>query len=287
MELLKRTLSGLIYIGLLMGSFLCPDRTLLLAVFGALAFMGIWEYSALVGVNRTRQLRTTLDGLAAVALVASSPILSGGGAPYLMTAYSLYIGYVMVRSLYSERERMPQELALTLMGQLYVALPLSLGIGLLPDVLPVSYWGGDGYGAEGVSPWVGGGLLALTFVAIWANDTGAFLFGSLLGRRRLFPSLSPKKSWEGFVGGAVVATVVVVLLAPVLGVDHDFPLLVAMGPVVSVASTWGDLFESLLKRRAGVKDSGWVIPGHGGVLDRIDSALFALPAVYILAMLVW
>ena len=123
---------------------------------------------------------------------------------------------------------------------------------------------------------------------IWLNDTGAYLTGRSFGRHKLCERLSPKKTWEGFWGGfafSVLAGVVTALFF----MPYNPALLAAYGAMVSVISTYGDLFESLLKRTAGVKDSGNLIPGHGGILDRIDSLLLVIPAVlaYMLMVGVW
>ena len=130
------------------------------------------------------------------------------------------------------------------------------------------------------------------FVLIWLNDTGAFCVGSLFGRHRLFERISPKKSWEGFFGGLIFCLVAAAILKTCFG--EYFPgmgmlLMLGLGAVVSVFGTWGDLVESLIKRTLGVKDSGHVLPGHGGILDRIDSLLLVIPAVlaYMLMVGVW
>ena len=122
------------------------------------------------------------------------------------------------------------------------------------------------------------------FVMIWLNDTGAFLVGSAIGSHRLFARLSPKKSWEGFFGGfafSIIAGYLAHSLLPEYFAGYSANALGLLGAIVSVISTWGDLFESMIKRQMGVKDSGNLIPGHGGILDRIDSLLFVAPATFI------
>ena len=123
------------------------------------------------------------------------------------------------------------------------------------------------------------------FIFLWLNDTGAYCIGSLIGKHRLFERISPKKSWEGSIGGGVVAIGVSFILA------HYFPFMSMMewaglALVVVIFGTWGDLTESLLKRQLYVKDSGNILPGHGGMLDRFDSSLMAIPAavVYLYAL---
>lgn len=135
-------------------------------------------------------------------------------------------------------------------------------------------------------------LLLAMFIMIWLNDTGAFCVGSLFGKHRLFPRISPKKSWEGFAGGVIFA------IASAFMFKYAFPQyfesvslagLCGLGAVVGAFATWGDLVESLIKRTLGVKDSGTILPGHGGILDRIDSLLLVVPAsvLYLTALILY
>lgn len=124
------------------------------------------------------------------------------------------------------------------------------------------------------------GVLIGLFAIIWTNDIFAYLIGSKFGKNRLFERHSPKKSWEGSVGGFVFA----ILAAYILSLFYTQLSMVnwlVMGAIISVSGTYGDLAESLLKRNAGVKDSGTLFPGHGGVLDRFDAVLFATPFVFV------
>lgn len=118
----------------------------------------------------------------------------------------------------------------------------------------------------------------LAFLPTWAHDTAAYFVGLRFGKRPLAPRISPHKTWEGTVGGWLLATLVATGAAVFIGRPVGEGLV--LGVVLSLAATIGDLVESLLKRRAGAKDSGWFIPGHGGVLDRVDSLLFTVPVVY-------
>ena len=168
------------------------------------------------------------------------------------------------------------------MSQLYIALPFSL-----LNVLAFRSTGGD----------ITYSYLAplSVFVFLWINDTGAYICGSLLGKHKLFPRISPGKSWEGSIGGGILVMAVAVLvwyLTEQHGVN-DLGLGAAewagLGLTIVVFGTWGDLVESLFKRTLGIKDSGNILPGHGGMLDRFDSSLMAIPAavvyLYTIAML--
>lgn len=194
----------------------------------------------------------------------------------LFLPYLLFIIFCCVRELYNDDGNPIVNLGAIMLSQLYVALPLSL-INLLAFSdcylydCSIKYY---------VFP------LAM-YVFLWLNDTGAYLCGSLLGKHKLFPRISPKKSWEGSIGGTIVA------MASAVAVAHFFPVLnvwqwVGMALVVVVAGTYGDLTESMIKRSLDVKDSGRMLPGHGGILDRLDSMLFAIPAsVIYLYVLSW
>ena len=123
------------------------------------------------------------------------------------------------------------------------------------------------------------------FIFNWVNDTGAYCTGMLFGKHRLFERISPKKSWEGSIGGAVFSIIAAIVLA------HFFTFLstgvwIGLGLTVVVFGTWGDLTESLMKRTLGIKDSGNILPGHGGMLDRFDSTLMAVPAAVVYLYLV-
>jgi len=158
------------------------------------------------------------------------------------------------------------QLAVTLLGLLYVALPISLMTGLVYH----PYQPGFNYQ-----------VALFLLVIIWLNDTGAYLTGMLIGKHKLFPRISPRKTWEGLAGGLAFACLASWLMRPLI---PDIPVLHAwiltLGIVVS--GTFGDLVESYFKRMAGVKDSGKFMPGHGGMLDRFDSLLFAIVLTFIL-----
>lgn len=163
-----------------------------------------------------------------------------------------------IAELFRKKELPMENIACGILGIIYVALPLSLSNFIVFDEGRYDYR-----------------LMISLFVLIWVYDSGAYLFGVSLGRHRLFERISPKKSWEGAVGGMLAALAMAWPLSAYTGIDLLHWLVMAF--LIVVASTWGDLSESLLKRQFGLKDSGHLIPGHGGLLDRFDSLLFAVP----------
>lgn len=135
---------------------------------------------------------------------------------------------------------------------------------------------------RGISTPFGWQVLLFMFITIWGNDTGAYFIGSFLGKTPLAPKISPHKTVEGSVGGLLIGA----LAGIGFGLAFQLPWsILALSPLIGIVGQIGDLFESLLKRGAGVKDSGWILPGHGGVLDRFDSAMLSLPLVYSLVCL--
>ncbi len=275
-ELVKRALFGAVYVGVIVATLLLKNVALFLSLFSLFIFIGIWEYETMFQLNRTRPLRKILDGLAGVYFFIATYLAISGAVEVstikLFFPYLTYLLFIFVRAIYSDREIMPEHLAKVIFGQVYVA-------GLFTCSIPL-YHG-----------FLGELILLFIFACIWLNDSGAYLFGVKFGKRRLFPSVSPKKSWEGFFGGLATVLVFSVIVSLYIASKFSFfmshklsdtLILMFVGLVISIASTWGDLFESMLKRSVGVKDSGKIIPGHGGVLDRLDSFMFAAPAILIL-----
>ena len=268
-----RLISGTVYVALIVLVLLLSmvwGLWLLLSVF---AVAGIIEFNRLTGVNRPYIFRIVLDCAAAVWLLYATAqygmAISHGIGIFL--PYLLYLLYVVCRSTFLPHQAMLPSLGNSVIGQLYIAVPLALTIRLTLVVDPFS----------SMTQYNGLLLLAI-FIFIWVNDTGAYLVGSRWGKRRLAPNISPKKSVEGSIGGLLLVLLSAVVLRLLLFPELSWLSILLIAAVVAIFGTMGDLFESSLKRQAGVKDSGKLIPGHGGILDRIDSLLLAVPAVYLL-----
>lgn len=277
-----RTITGVLFVAVLVCSFLRPQAMVML--FALITGLTIWEFTGLVNeraqvtVNR---LISTVAGVyffLAVAGFSSDLTPSAVFIPYLVS-----IIYLMVAELYLKQEDPIHDWAYTMMAQLYIALPFSLLNTLAFHLTPQGYVTYDA-------------ILPLSvFVFLWINDSGAYICGSLLGKHKLFPRISPGKSWEGSIGGGILVILVAVLVW-YLTDQYQLNQLgltpiewAGLGLVVVVFGTWGDLVESLFKRTLGIKDSGNILPGHGGMLDRFDSSLLAIPAavVYLYTILLF
>lgn len=268
-----RLVSGTIYVALIVLVLVLPMIWGLWVLLSFFAVAGIIEFNRLTGVNRPYIFRIVLDCVAAVWLLYATAqygmAISQGIGIYI--PYLLYLLYVVCRSTFLPHEAMLPSLGNSLIGQLYIAVPLALAIRLTLVADPFS----------SMTQYNGLLLLAI-FIFIWVNDTGAYLVGSRWGKRRLAPNISPKKSVEGSIGGLLLVLLSAVILRLLLFPELSWLSILLIAAVVAIFGTIGDLFESSLKRQAGVKDSGKLIPGHGGILDRIDSLLLAVPAVYLL-----
>jgi phosphatidate cytidylyltransferase len=180
---------------------------------------------------------------------------------------------IMIAELYRKQDKPFDSLAHTFFPLIYTVFPFAL--------FPFT-----AFSHSGLEPLIATeylfspGITVGFFILLWANDTGAYLVGITLGRHRLMERISPKKSWEGFAGGLLITILAALLLSSWLGVIERYGWIV-IALIVSIAGTYGDLVESMLKRSHGVKDSGNIMPGHGGFLDRFDSVVLSFPLVYL------
>ena len=268
-----RTITGVIFVAAIVASFLRPEAMVLL--FSIVTGLTIWEFTGLVNERENVTINRFICTVAGVyfffAMTYFCSDLYGGVAksvvfiPYLIT-----IIYLLIAELYLKQDDPVQDWAYTMLSQMYIALPFSM--------LNVLAFTSDSSGVV-----VFNTLLPLSvFVFLWMNDTGAYCVGSLIGRHKLFPRISPGKSWEGSIGGAIVVLAVAAAISIYIDdVMLTLPQWLGLGLVVVVFGTWGDLVESLFKRTLGIKDSGNILPGHGGMLDRFDSSLLAIPAAVV------
>lgn len=258
-----RTISGIGFLAVVLGGLLV-NQYLYAALFLLMMGSMLYEfYRMTMGqAYRYSQILAILLGITAFSLVFS--VFAFGLDIRFLSINAILLLAIMITSLFAKDKTDFKSYGFIYTGLLYIAVPLTLSNFIMFDK------------AGGFS-----GLMMLSFFCIiWASDVGAYCFGLLFGKngKKLFPTVSPKKSWAGFWGGLLLALVT----GGILYWTHllDFPLLhcLILAAIMNVTGVFGDLFESQWKRVCDIKDSGNLIPGHGGMLDRFDSALFAIPA---------
>ena len=286
-NLIIRTLTGAVYVLLLVGCTVYSPVSAFF-FFAAVAAATLWEFGSLMNTHLGAAMPRPINAMAGVVL-AAAVWLSAIASPQTAQMFALYgllMLYIIISGLYRHTQKPLKDWALCFASQIYIALPFAL----LP-LLSIVY---DETTGSMAYNWIY--PLAL-FIFLWVNDTFAYLCGCTLQRYipyKLFPRISPKKSWIGSIGGGLFTLLAAVIIWrldngqsamangqwSMVNGQSSMPLLRWLGfaLVIVVFGTWGDLVESLIKRQLGIKDSGHVLPGHGGMLDRFDSALLTIPA---------
>ena len=267
-NMITRAITGTIFVVAVVVSFLRPQAMMFL--FALVTALSVWEFTGLVNnikdVSVNRFITTAAGTYLFIAFAGYCSEITPSAVfiPYLLT-----IVYLFISELYTKASNPINNWAYTMLSQLYIALPFSM--------INVVAFRNEG-GAV-----VYDYLLPLSiFIFLWTNDTGAYISGSLLGKHKLFPRVSPGKSWEGSIGGGLLVLAVAAIVGHIANSNEgghilSIPGWMGLGLVVVFFGTWGDLVESLFKRTIGIKDSGKILPGHGGMLDRFDSSLSEVP----------
>lgn len=258
-ESVVRTISGIIYIALLLAATLFSGLTFI-SLFGIFMFIAVIEFCRLVNLNSLIPLIMSAFGYVVFAVFGINDTYSN----LLLNLAALFVSLLLINDLFKTGPLLPKEAL-----RKYVVL---VGYIIIPYLLLIKL------------PFLNGGynphIVIGSFVLIWANDTFAYIVGKTMGKRKLFERISPKKTVEGFLGGMVFT----IIAAYILSIYYTFLpayhwMIIAV--ILVIAGTFGDLVESHLKRNAGVKDSGKIMPGHGGILDRQDSIIFAIPFLFL------
>jgi phosphatidate cytidylyltransferase len=259
---LQRLASGIIYLVILIGSLLLGKFTFG-AVFLLIAMLALSEYYSLAEIYG-KSIPAIL-GLISGAVVFTLAFLVFSNIidiQYLALAAVLPV-LLLIPALYTPRPDFLNEYAKIFLALLYVVFPLSAANYL---VFPACAGGAYTYH-----------IVLGILILVWINDTAAYLTGTAFGRHKLIPHISPKKSWEGLIGGTLLTLGASFLMNRIMGDMLTIQNWLVLAVIVSIFGVYGDLTESLIKRNAGKKDSGNIMPGHGGILDRIDSILFVMP----------
>ena len=266
-----RTITGVLFVAILVTCFLRPISMIFL--FALVTGLTVWEYGGLVNEWDDIQVNRFISTVAGVYLfLAFAGYCTGYTPATVFIPYLVTVIYLIISELFTKAPNPINNWAYTMLSQMYIALPYSM-----INVLAFQSNAGGEVSFNYMLP------LSL-FIFLWVNDTGAYCCGSLFGRHKLFPRVSPGKSWEGSIGGAIFVVIAAAVIGYLVGGmqgGYSIPVWIGLGLTVVVFGTLGDLVESLFKRTLGIKDSGNIRPGHGGMLDRFDSSLMAIPAAVI------
>lgn len=262
----KRSLSGTVFLAVMLGGLLLGrwPFTILFAFITATMMEEFYRMTMGKSYRRLQSLAVSLT--IGLFVVVNFELSDGESGITALSCGFIFVIALMVASLFEKDHTDFMKTGFLYAGMLYIGLPLAL------SNFVVFQEGGTFSGI----------LMIAFFSIIWASDVGAYCFGLLLGQKiwpaKLCPSISPKKSWAGYVGGLATSVLAGAILSWTGLVSFPMAHCLVMAALMHVAGVFGDLFESMWKRSAGIKDSGNIIPGHGGMLDRFDSAIFAVPA---------
>ncbi|MBK7030757.1 MAG: phosphatidate cytidylyltransferase [Bacteroidales bacterium] len=261
-----RSLTGAGFVVVMLGSALL-GQLVFSVLFLVVSLLGLFEF---YGLFKKHSPFSPFSSMAIVAGALLYALLALNALGYLNGSLILLILPILFLLFIAELWRVKTEpfinIAISLAGILYIPLPLGLAIYFFD---PISLSGPEHFGT------MIGFLLIL-----WLNDTGAYIVGSLIGKHKLFSRISPGKTWEGSKGGALFALLVAYLCSVIFPIYPLWKWLV-MGLIIVITGTLGDLVESMMKRSLQVKDSGNILPGHGGILDRFDAVLISVPFVFV------
>lgn len=257
----KRTLTAGAFVAVLLGATWFNQLSFSL-LFLVITILGLWEFYTLSekGGSSPQKIAGTIAG--AFLFISNYWVVAGNHSLRMLVVNIPVLFLIFILELFRKKEKPFENIALTFLGIIYVAFPFSL----LHHILTI----GGNYSYE---------ILFGCWFILWSNDSGAYLAGSAFGKNKLFPRVSPGKSWEGSIGGAIIAYIITWIISGwYTGISRTDWYVIAS--ILIVIGTLGDLVESLYKRSLNVKDSGTLLPGHGGILDRFDSLLMAVPFVF-------
>ncbi len=261
----KRTITGTIYVIAVIGAIMF-NPIILSIFFGIIAILALCEFYKNLKISNILPLN--ILGILLAILSYSCFALKAFQIEnkYSIIASLLLCFTIFIVEIYRNKENPFTNISYTLLGIIYIVLPMGLTNFIVNPTLSSNVF----------IPI----LLLGIFILAWCNDTFAYLVGVKFGKNRLFERISPKKSWEGFFGGFIAVQLASLLLYNFSNTPLQFFDWMIMGAIVSVVGTYGDLVESMFKRQIGVKDSGKILPGHGGILDRFDILFIAIPFIF-------
>lgn len=269
-ETLKRSLSGAVYILLLIISIICSVESFFI-LFGLFLIIAVYEFCALVQFNKIFPIIIAVLMYGSVTYLESQNQHLSKNFDYTLLGATLLISFKCIYFLFDDKQYRIEKISKYLFLLGYIILPF-----IIITKIPFSKPGAYNFK-----------ILIGIFILIWVNDTFAYIVGKTIGKHKLFERISPKKTIEGFLGGVFFAILAGYIISkfyirPNINFQEKSIIIwCSMGLIVGVFGTIGDLIESKFKRIANVKDSGKIMPGHGGILDRLDSVIFAAPFLYL------
>lgn len=270
-NLLTRTVSATVYVVILLLAIF-GGTYFFVPIFGIILAFALHEFYRMVEKNTPHTISKALNIISGVIIFISAYLYITQVNSYIFGVTSLgYLLILFASAILINRKDIFQTTVYSIFGQVYITLPFCL-------LMLIAYQ----FNESNTYTYA---LILSIFVFMWVNDTAAYLFGSMLGKHRLIERISPKKSIEGFIAGLFFAIIAGYVFS-YFYTDYTQIFWMGFALVAALFGTLGDLFESLIKRNYEVKDSGHLIPGHGGILDRIDSLLLAIPAVYLYLLIV-
>jgi len=262
-KLITRTITGIVLVVVMLTAILASSYSYAI-LFLIILIASIHEFTNLYKESEVQPNRWFSFLVSIILFIATFLIAKGiVELKYFLGILPFFL-MIMAAELYRKKDKAVENIAVTIFSIIYLAIPISLiNFLVFPEILST----GNTYTPK---------LLIALFSLIWIHDSGAYLVGVSIGKHRLFERISPKKSWEGAIGGTLIAIAASYFIS---GFIPEIKLIhwIAISVLTVVSSTFGDLTESMFKRYFGIKDSGNILPGHGGVLDRFDSLFFAAP----------
>jgi phosphatidate cytidylyltransferase len=266
-NLQQRVITALVFGIVMIGGILISPWTLAVLLF-VISFFGLKEFYKLF--NKEEYLPQAALGILIAQLLFAILVFA---TMQMFTSYkSLFISIplisiLFITELYRNKLKPFQNIAITLAGMIYITLPMML-----------LFYIGNGFEINGTYEYHSSLILGF-FILVWSSDTGAYFIGSKFGKHKLFERHSPKKSWEGFFGGIFFSLLAALIISRFYDELNTIEWMI-VAVIIAVCGTLGDLIESMLKRSVNVKDSGQLLPGHGGILDRFDAMFIAIPFIF-------
>ena len=263
-NLYTRTITGVFFVALIIGSLILHPLAFVAVIF-LVMLTGLLEFYHMARHQDIYPQRVV--GCVVGSIIYLIPALAALGiiSPVSIAFLPLLLFAFFIAELYRNKQNSLQNIAFGIFSVVYISIPLSILIFLVSSIVTNNqpHWH----------------IAFSFFIILWSHDTFAYLTGMVLGKHKLFEKISPKKTWEGTIGGMIFGLLAAFLLSLFFKELSTFQWLFA-AMIINISGTFGDLSESMLKRNFNVKDSGNIFPGHGGVLDRFDAVLFAAPALF-------